>query len=56
MTDKELHRLTRAELLELLIMERREIDRLSEECKRLKAELKIKKQLIENSVSDTYAF
>ena len=39
MTSKELRRLSRAELLELLIIERKEIERLNEECKRLKAEL-----------------
>ena len=35
MTDKELRRLTRSDLLELLILERREIDRLNAECTRL---------------------
>ncbi len=42
MTTKELRRLSRAELLELLIIERKEIDRLKEECKNLKSELKLK--------------
>ena len=41
MTTKELRRLSRAELLELLIIERKEIERLNEECKRLKGELKL---------------
>ena len=40
MTDKELRRLTRSDLLELLILERREIDRLNAECKRLANALK----------------
>ncbi len=40
MTDKELRRLTRSDLLELLILERREIDRLNAECARLADALK----------------
>ena len=40
MTDKELRRLTRSDLLELLILERREIDRLNAECARLANALK----------------
>ena len=40
MTDKELRRLTRSDLLELLILERREIDRLNAECLRLTLALK----------------
>jgi hypothetical protein len=40
MTDKELRRLTRSDLLELLILERREIDRLNAECARLTEALK----------------
>ena len=40
MTDKELRRLTRSDLLELLILERREIDRLTAECARLTKALK----------------
>ncbi len=44
MTDKEIRKLTRADLLELLIIERREIDRLSEECKRLRRSLRYNKE------------
>ena len=40
MTDKELRRLTRSNLIELLILERREIDRLNAECMRLNEALK----------------
>ena len=40
MTDKELKRLTRSNLIELLILERREIDRLNAECIRLNEILK----------------
>ena len=48
MTDKEIRKLTRADLLELLIIERREIDRLSDECKRLRRSLRFNKELSEN--------
>ena len=37
MTDKELRRLTRTDLLDLLIIERQEIDRLLEEQSRITA-------------------
>ena len=47
MTDKELRRLTRTDLLELLIVERQEIDRLLGEQDRITAELDTLNQKLE---------
>ncbi len=49
MTDKELRRLSRADLLELLIIERQEIDRLNNEKIRITQELEIVNQNLENA-------
>ncbi len=48
MTDKELRRLTRTDLLDLLIIERQEIDRLLEEQSRITADLDTLNMKLEN--------
>lgn len=48
MTDKELRRLTRTDLLELLIIERQEIDRLLGEQDRITGELDTLNRKLEN--------
>ena len=48
MTDKELRRLTRTDLLDLLIIERQEIDRLLEEQKRITGDLDTLNMKLEN--------
>ncbi len=55
MTDKELRKLSRIDLLDLLIIERQEIDKLVEERDRLLADLSslnIKLAIIGNELSD----
>ena len=47
MTDKELRRLTRTDLLELLIVERQEIDRLLEEQNRILQQMDILNQRLD---------
>ena len=49
MTDKELRRLSRADLLELLIIERQEIDRLNGEKNRITQELEAVNQKLETA-------
>ncbi len=56
MTDKELRRLTRTDLLDLLIIERQEIDRLLEEQSRITADLdtlSFKLETISKELADT---
>ena len=56
MTDKELRRLTRTDLLELLIIERKEIDRLLEEQDRITRALdtvSAKLEAISRELTDT---
>lgn len=48
MTDKELRKLSRTELLEMLLEQTREVERLSEELESLREELESKKIAIEN--------
>lgn len=51
MTDKELKKLTRIELLELLLEQSKEVERLQEELADVKAKLHDKNILIENAGS-----
>lgn len=51
MTDKELKKLTRIELLELLLEQSQEVERLQKELAEVKAKLRDKNILIENSGS-----
>lgn len=51
MTDKELKKLTRIELLELLLEQSKEVEKLQEELADVKAKLRDKNILIENSGS-----
>ena len=56
MTDKELRRLTRTDLLDLLIIERQEIDRLLEEQNRITGDLdnlSMKLENISKELADT---
>lgn len=56
MTDKELRRLTRTDLLDLLIIERQEIDRLLDEQKRITGDLdalSMKLESISKELADT---
>ena len=56
MTDKELRRLTRTDLLDLLIIERQEIDRLLEEQNRITGDLdnlSMKLENISKELTDT---
>ena len=56
MTDKELRKLTRTDLLDLLIIERQEIDRLLEEQKRITEDLdtvSLKLETISKELGDT---
>lgn len=48
---RELKKLTRAELLELLLEESRENERLQKECEELRARLEDRRIIIENSSS-----
>ena len=51
MTDKELRKLTRTELLELLLIQSREIDRLNEELDQLRERMQQREIAIANSGS-----
>ena len=51
MTDKELRKLTRTELLELLLIQSREIDRLNEELNQLRERIQQREIAIANSGS-----
>lgn len=51
MTDKELRKLTRTELLELLLIQSKEIDRLNEELEQLREQMQQRKIAISNSGS-----
>ena len=49
MTDKELNRLSRAELLEMLLMQTKEVDRLNEELAIAQARLADRQVILENA-------
>ena len=51
MTDKELKKLSRAELLELLLIQTKEVDRLQKELNETKAKLEDKNIIIDNAGS-----
>lgn len=49
MTDRELKRLSRAELLEMLLMQTKEVDRLNEELAQARAQLEERRVILKNA-------
>ena len=49
MTDKEIRKLSRAELLEMLVVQTKEVDRLQEQCSRLQTQLDEREMTLKNA-------